>query len=126
MHIDPTAEKIGHLAAAAAADDTEVFMLNLLRFAPDGGVESYATYAAAAAPHLRRVGGEVVWSGVCSPALIGPEDPEWDVAAIIRYPSRAKFLEMVGDPDYQAITHHRTGALSDSRLIPCAGAVLGG
>ncbi|WP_372790055.1 DUF1330 domain-containing protein [Paraconexibacter sp.] len=123
MHIDPTGEQVS--AFAERDDDMPVFMLNLLRFKPDGGAESYATYAAATAPHLRRVGGEIVWSGACDTALIGPGEPEWDVAAVVRYPSRARFLEMVGDPEYQAITHHRTGALVDSRLIPCAGTVLG-
>jgi uncharacterized protein (DUF1330 family) len=35
---------------------------------------------------------------------------------LIRYPSRAKFLEMVMDPDYQAITHLRTEGLDEAIL----------
>ncbi len=126
MHIDPVPAHAERFASSAAADTGPVFMLNLLRFAPDGGAESYATYAAAAAPHLARVGGEVLWAGVCDAALIGPDEREWDVAAIVRYPSRARFLEMIQDPGYLAITKHRTAGLADSRLIPCAAAPLGG
>ncbi|MCW2968077.1 MAG: hypothetical protein JWM71_1849 [Solirubrobacteraceae bacterium] len=105
-------------------------MLNLLRFrevADDGeggtGVDAYARYSEAAQSHLSRVGGEIVWAGGCSDALIGPTDREWDVVALVRYPSRSAFLEMVSDADYLAATHHRTGALADSRLIPCAAAL---
>jgi uncharacterized protein (DUF1330 family) len=124
MHIDPTPPQIE--AFTATVDRPEpVFMLNLLRFKPGTGAESYGRYAAAVTEHLARVGGSVVWSGVCDDALIGPGAREWDVAAVVRYPSRAAFLEMVGDPAYQAIVEHRTAGLEDSRLIPCGEAPLG-
>jgi len=35
---------------------------------------------------------------------------------LIRYPSRAKFLEMVTDPGYQEITHLRTEGLDEAIL----------
>jgi uncharacterized protein (DUF1330 family) len=131
VHIDPTPEQAKAFGAAADGDEP-VFMLNLLRFkeradgvdAGDGisGLEAYQRYAASAASHLARVGGEMLWAGACDPALIGPSDAEWDVVAVVRYPSRAAFLQMVGDPDYQATVPHRSAALADSRLIPCAAA----
>jgi hypothetical protein len=34
----------------------------------------------------------------------------------VRYPDRAAFLRMVGDPRYQAIVHLRSEALADSVL----------
>jgi uncharacterized protein (DUF1330 family) len=110
-------------------------MLNLLRFKDraDGllesegisGAEAYARYAAETQHHLERVGGEVLWAGACDRALIGPTDGEWDVAAVVRYPSRSAFLEMVADPDYIETSRIRTAALADSRLLPCGEAVLG-
>ncbi len=124
MPIDPTQQQVERLVAASSEDATPVDMLNLLRFAADGGQESYATYAAAVLPHIARVNGELVWSGSCTPAVIGPEDDEWDVAFVVRYPSRAKFLEMVTDPGYLEIAKHRSGGLADSRLIPCGPASL--
>lgn len=125
MHIDPTPEQLQAFVAASAGDTGPVVMLNLLKFAPGGGAEDYATYAAAVQPHLARVGGELAWAGACTPALIGPEEAEWDLVALVRYPSRAAFLEMVTDPDYLAIARHRTSALADSRLVPCVAAPLG-
>jgi len=124
MHIDPTREQAA--AFAAGADRPEpVFMLNLLRFEPGTGAESYGRYAAAVGEHLERVGGSMVWAGACDAALIGPGAREWDAAAIVRYPSRAAFLEMVGDPAYLEIARDRSAGLADSRLIPCAQAPLG-
>jgi uncharacterized protein (DUF1330 family) len=130
MHIDPSQAQIEGFTATAGEQAEPVFMLNLLRFkeradgvdADDGisGMEAYGRYAAATGDHLARVGGEVVWAGVCDDALIGPSEREWDVAAVVRYPSRAAFLEMVGDPGYQASVAHRSAGLADSRLIPCA------
>jgi uncharacterized protein (DUF1330 family) len=100
-------------------------MLNLLRFAGAEGRESYARYGGEVVAHLQRVGGEIVWAGACDAALIGPGAPEWDVAAVVRYPSRAAFLEMVSDPGYRETVAHRSAGLADSRLIPCAEGVLG-
>ncbi|HJQ43410.1 MAG TPA: DUF1330 domain-containing protein [Jatrophihabitantaceae bacterium] len=129
MFIDPTPEQIGAFAAEAGNPDP-VFMLNLLRFADRAnaelagadmsGFEAYGRYAAEVAPHLERVGGEIVWAGSCAGPVIGPAG-EWDVAIVVRYPSRAAFLEMVGDADYLQTSRLRTAALADSRLIPCAG-----
>src|SRR4051794_18512603 len=116
MHIDPSPEQAEAFAANAAGSGP-VFMLNLLRFAEPAGAESYARYAAATGEHLERVGGEIVWAGACDDALIGPGGREWDAAAVVRYPSRAAFLEMVGDPRYLEIAVHRSAGLADSRLI---------
>lgn len=131
--IDPTQDQVQELATAAAQDGEPVFMLNLLKFKEraDGidaddnisGAEAYGRYAEAVAPHLARVGGQIVWSGVCTGTLIGPAG-EWDVVVVVRYPSRQKFIEMTSDEDYLAIHHHRSAALADSRLVPCQAATV--
>jgi uncharacterized protein (DUF1330 family) len=95
-------------------------MVNLLRFRPDGGAETYGRYAAAAAPHLDRVGGRVVFAAAAQDSVIGPEAPEWDLVLGVEYPSRAAFLAMVADPDYLHVHELREEALADSRLIACA------
>ena len=125
MHIDPTRTQARSFATTADRAEP-VFMLNLLRFKEGTGAESYARYSAAAREHLERVGGAILWAGACDEALIGPEGREWDAAAVVRYPSRAAFLEMVGDPGYQAIVGDRAAGLVDSRLIPCGEAPRGG
>ncbi len=121
MHVEPTQEQIEAFAAAASDDPDAVFMLNLLRFVEGTGIEAYGRYAAAVGGHLERVGGEVVWAGACDAALIGPDDPEWHAVAVVRYPSRSAFLEMVSDAEYLKIASDRSAGLADSRLIPCSG-----
>ena len=101
---------------AGARDGTPVVMLNLLAFRPDGGQERYAEYAAAVAPLLERVGGRIVYAGSGSPPLLGGEG--WDLVALVEYPSRQAFLDMVGSPEYEAIAHLRTEALTRSELHP--------
>lgn len=87
-------------------------MLNLLRFAPDGGAERYGEYARAVAPLLERAGGRILGSE----ALIGAQG--WDAVALVEYPTRGAFLEMISSPEYLEIAHLRTEALIASELHP--------
>jgi uncharacterized protein (DUF1330 family) len=102
--------------AARAGDGAPVVMLNLLRFRPDGGQERYVEYGEAVAPLLERAGGRIVYVGRPAQALIG--DDSWDLVALVEYPTRQAFLEMVGSPEYQAIAHLRTEALLRGELHP--------
>jgi uncharacterized protein (DUF1330 family) len=127
VNIEPTPAQFELLASSQ--DDGPIVMLNLLRFkeraggidAADGisGVEAYARYGEGAVPFLKRVGGRILWSGTAEQSVIGPEAAEWDMVLVVEYPSRAAFLQMTSDPDYQAIHRHREAALTDSRLIAC-------
>ena len=89
MSVDPTPEAF---AEYLAEDDGQpVYMLNLLRYKPDGGRERYAEYSAATAPFLAAVGGEVVHAGDCSTLVVGPEEHRWDAMLVVRYPSRRRW-----------------------------------
>jgi uncharacterized protein (DUF1330 family) len=114
MPVDPTPETFG--AFFKEDPGGPVYMLNLLRYKPEGGRERYAEYGAAAQPFLEGVGGEIVYAGECSTLLVGPDGHDWDTMIVVRYPSRGAFGEMVGNPDYQATTHLRTEALEDAVL----------
>ena len=114
-HIEPTDAQVHAFAARAGEKDGPVHMVNLLAFVDDGTL--YQEYGIAVAEHLHRVGASIAFAGNVDGLLIGGED-EWDAIAVVRYPSRAAFLEMVTDPGYQEIAHLRTRALRDSRLIP--------
>jgi len=116
MAIDPTGSQIKALATGDLTGP--VVMLNLLRFNPDGGKESYGRYLDATAPFLARVGGRVLFHGTASAVVIG-DDGEWDAVLLVEYPNKEAFLEMLRIPEYQAITGQRTAALVDSRLIAC-------
>ncbi len=105
------------LERSRSGDDGPVVMLNLLEMKPDGGMEKYMEYGAAVAPILEDVGGRPIFTGTGANALIGG-DRTWDLVLLVRYPSRAAFLEMIGSPAYQAIAHLRTEALAYSELHP--------
>ncbi len=102
--------------AERVGEDAVVVMLNLLAFQPEGGRERYEEYGAAVAPVLERAGGRVVFVGNPAAALLG--DGSWDLVILVEYPTRQAFLEMIGSPEYQAIAHLRTEALSKGELHP--------
>ena len=102
--------------AKRAADGKPLVMLNLLAFKPEGGRRRYEEYGAAVAPLLEKAGGRVVFVGEPAAALIG--DGSWDLVVLVEYPTRQAFLEMIGSPEYQAIGHLRTEALSRGELHP--------
>lgn len=107
--------------------DEPVVMLNLLRYrdqAEEGhgvdgltGEEAYRRYGQAFAELGPRFGGEPIWMGRAGQTIIGPPDERWDIAILVRYPERERFLAMLRDPDYQSIAPMRAAALADSRLI---------
>jgi uncharacterized protein (DUF1330 family) len=92
-----------------------VVMLNLLKYR-DGGEASYRAYTAALADYLPRIGAEVLYVGDCSSVLVAPPEWDWDTLLVVRYPSRATFSAMVADPEYQAVTHLRSEALTEAVL----------
>ena len=123
-NIDPTRDQFN--AFKALPRDTPVNMLNLVKLRAEAayadgrnatGTEAYAAYGRESAPAFQRVGGTILWRGAPECVLIGPADEAWDIAFIARYPTGGAFLEMVTDPAYQAVVHHRQAGVADSRLI---------
>lgn len=126
-YVDPTGDQLQRFMENGP--EGPIMMLNLLKFREKAayenesgepertGAEAYVTYSETAVKKVEGVGGGLFFSSPAHAALIGP-DGEWDMVALVRYPSREAFLSMVADPEYQACTHHRTAALADSRLIP--------
>lgn len=113
----PNEEGFAAFAQRAGQEgDGPVAMLNLLALKPDGGRARYEQYGAAVAPLLARVGGRILYAGEAVPPLLG--DGRWDLVALVQYPSRQAFLDMVGSPEYQAIAHLRTEALTNGELHP--------
>jgi uncharacterized protein (DUF1330 family) len=95
-----------------------VTMLNLLRFIPDGGRERYLEYAAAIAAVGERHGASPLFVGFGQRALVAESGQEWDAVAVVNYPSRQAFVEMIRDPEYQAAAHLRSEALVEATLQP--------
>jgi uncharacterized protein (DUF1330 family) len=95
-----------------------VAMINLLRFNPDGGQERYLEYAAAIAAVGERYGANPLFVGFGRHALVADPGQEWDAVAVVTYPSRQAFAEMIRDPEYQAAAHLRSEALLEATLQP--------
>lgn len=128
-HVTPTTEQLA--ALAGSPEEGPVVMLNLLRYrdeASDGsgrtGREAYLQYGVLVIEMVLDRGGSVVFQGSADEMVIGPSDEAWDDVVLVRYPSRAAFLDMVTSEAYRAAHVHRAAALADSRLLamtPAAG-----
>ena len=122
MTVKPTKEQIE--AFIAAPIEGPVHMVNLLKFVKttnDGsksGKESYKQYSDAAIKMVQSTGGKLVWIGKPWTVLIGTESDEWDLVAIVEYPSREAFLEMTSRHKYKEAAGDRTAAIERSALIP--------
>lgn len=112
---------------SAKNPDEPVVMLNLLRYRDvaepghgvDGlpGEDAYREYGRRFAALNQGFGSEPIWMGRADSMVIGPEGECWDVAILVRYPTRRQFVAMINDPDYAKIAPIRAAALADSRLI---------
>jgi uncharacterized protein (DUF1330 family) len=113
-------------ALANAPDEGPVVMLNLLKFkdvASDGastGAAEYGKYGDAAVEMVEARGGKVLWMGRAEQVLIGDETDDWDSVALVQYPSRKAFIEMVTTPEYEQAHEHRESGLERTVLIACA------
>ena len=85
------------------------------------GVEAWATYGATAGKHIIALGGRVVFSTAVDQVLIGSEDAQWDQAAIMYFPTRKAFMEMLSDPAFQKVSRHRKAALANHCMIHLVG-----
>ena len=119
----PTAEQIQELLTGPA--DTPVVMVNLLRFkdradAPDEGVAGVDAYKLYGEPMRRIVeerGGRFLWMGRVDSFVIGASDSPFDAVALVEYPSRRAFVEIVNDPRVREIGAHRAAGLEGQWLI---------
>jgi uncharacterized protein (DUF1330 family) len=106
-------------------DDEPVVMLNLLKFkdtANDGessGSSEYAKYGDSVVQMVENRGGKVLWMGRADQILIGDPAEGWDSVALVEYPSRKAFIDMVTTPEYEKAHEHRESGLERTVLIAC-------
>lgn len=106
------------VTAFLEAGEGPVVMLNLLRFTEDGGQEKYGRYLEMARSSLERHGAEVLYSGTTDGAVVAEPGQAWDGVALVRYPSRRAFLDLVADPEYAAADALRQEATAEITLQP--------
>lgn len=102
-----------------------VVMLNLLKFR-DVALEGYGVDGMSGSQAFRRYGelndsedvkfgSEPIWMGLAKNTIIGDED--WDLAILVRYPTRQHFIDKLDNAKYREISKVREAALLDSRLV---------
>ncbi len=85
------------------------------------GEEAYARYGATAGRFIVELGGRVIFSTSVDQVMIGPDDRQWDLAAIMYFPTRKAFMQMLSDPDFQEASRHRKAALANHYMLHLAG-----
>lgn len=109
-------------------EDGPFFLVNLIRHRaraeyPDGretdltGAEADAIYGSMVLPALARIGAQPVFVANDVTELVTSDGSTWDQVAIVRYPSRAKFIEMIESPDFPAAAIHKQAGVERSTVI---------
>lgn len=108
----------------ALPDTGPVVMLNLMRFRErslDGngsGWDAYLRYSALTIKLIKARGGTIIWTGTAEGVALGvPEQHRWDYVALVRYPSRAAFLDMMTSPDYATANVERENGCADHAIM---------
>ncbi|MDP6342838.1 MAG: DUF1330 domain-containing protein [Alphaproteobacteria bacterium] len=122
MYLDPTDEQLQEIAELP--DEGPVVMLNLLKFneqSADGqgsGWDAYVRYSEAVIGLIKRRGGDILWAGAGEAVALGGEaDGDWDYVALVQYPSRKAFVEMMQSAEYAAANHHRLNAAARHTIL---------
>jgi uncharacterized protein (DUF1330 family) len=99
-------------------------MLNLMHFREkslDGngsGWDAYLRYSALTIKLIKVRGGTIAWTGTAEAVALGvPEDNRWDYAALVHYPSRAAFVDMITSPDYARANLERENGCAAHTII---------
>ncbi len=85
------------------------------------GQEAYARYGATAGKAIIDVGGRVVFSTPVDQVMIGTDDIAWDIAAIMYFPTREAFTQMLANPDFQSASRHRKAAMANHQMLHLQG-----
>jgi len=117
-------EHLNDAALGAIPDDTPVVMLNLMRFRErslDGngsGWDAYLRYSQLTIKLIKARGGTIIWTGDAEAVALGvPAAHRWDYVALVRYPSRAAFLDMMHSPEYLAANVERENGCLDHAIV---------
>ena len=124
--VTPTQEQLQNLLDSDF--EGPVSMLNLLKFKEhaeyaDGrtselsGAEAYSLYGEKMAPFVISKGGRLVFGGRAEPLMLGEVDELWDTVAIMEYPSKEAFVEIVSAPEVGEFSVHRSAGLAGQLLI---------
>jgi len=118
-------EQWARMRSLSPDEDREFLMVNLIKYRAkakyvDGrktdltGEQANALYAPI--KFIAQIGGKVDFVGRVNDQM-GNMKPHWDEVGIVRYPSRAKFFEMVTNPEFQKRAVHKDAGLEVSQVL---------
>jgi len=117
-------EHLNDAALGAIPDDAPVTMLNLMRFRErslDGngsGWDAYLRYSQLSIKLIKARGGTIIWTGNAEAVALGvPKAHRWDYVALVRYPSRAAFLDMMHSAEYAVANAERENGCLDHAIV---------
>ena len=104
-------------------EDGPFVMLNLLKFKEkaeieDGsdtessGLDAYQRYGQVAAQCIQKVGGRMIFVGAVTGLLLGEIEENWDMVALVEYPSLEAFRKMTSLPEFVEASKHRSSGLA--------------
>jgi uncharacterized protein (DUF1330 family) len=104
-------------------------MVNLLCFKAEAGgdnvglsgLEAYARYGATMREFIETRGARIIWSGRVDSMLIGESDADFQMIALVEYPSRAAFIEIASSPEVAEFGKDRASGLEGQWLIAATG-----
>ncbi len=103
---------------ASLPDAGPVVMVNLLRLRDRA---AYRRYSELAMPLIKARGGTVLWAGNGEAVAFGDaQSDRWDYVVLVRYPSRAAFLEMLRSSEYAAANVQREQAVERHVILAAA------
>lgn len=88
----------------------------LIRHAVD---EEYTAWVDAVLRRLSEVDGRVVWVGNNGEPIVGDPDRRWDSIAVVEFPSRGAFLELVGASGWNRVEGLRMAGMHENEIYGC-------
>ena len=103
---------------AGLPDAGPVVMVNMLRLRDRA---AYKRYSELTMPLIKARGGTVLWAGNGEAVAYGDAQADrWDYVVLVRYPSRAAFLDMLRSREYAAANVHREQAVEKHLILATA------
>ena len=100
---------------ASLPDAGPVVMVNMLRLRDRA---AYKRYSELTMPLIKARGGTVLWAGNGEAVAFGEREADrWDYVVLVRYPSRAAFLDMMRSAEYHAANVHREQAVAKHVIL---------
>ena len=106
-------------------EEGPVVMVNLLSFKKDAegrnagmsGADSYRLYGEKMKSYVESKGGRFIWMGRVDSMVIGESDADFQVVALVEYPSRKAFIEIASSAHVAEIGKDRLAGLEGQWLI---------